>query len=105
MTNIKFRYYEKGDEIQLTELFNIAFQNGGGFVRTPKNWYWRYVQSPNFDPKMMGNPSPWTYTEIRLATSTDGFNWVVNPAVIGYGGTSCIVETPDGRLLIYYVNQ
>ena len=49
-----------------------------------------------------GQPEPWTYTEIRLATSTDGFNWTVNPNIIGYGGTSCVVELPDGRLYIYY---
>ncbi len=48
---------------------------------------------------------PWEHTEIHLATSTDGFNWTTNPTVIVYGGTSCIVETEDGTLYIYYVNQ
>ena len=51
-----------------------------------------------------GQPDPWTFTETRLATSTDGFNWTVNPTVIGYGGTSCVVEMPDGALYVYYVN-
>ena len=59
----------------------------------------------SYAPEMMDKPKPWTYTEIRLAISTDGFNWIVNPTVIGHGVTSCIVETADGTLLIYYVNQ
>ena len=48
---------------------------------------------------------PWEHTEIHLATSTDGFNWTTNPTIIVYGGTSCIVETEDGTLYIYYVNR
>ncbi len=48
---------------------------------------------------------PWEHTEIHLATSVDGFNWTANPTIIGYGGTSCVVETADGTLLIYYVNR
>jgi len=47
---------------------------------------------------------PWTFTELRLATSADSLNWTVDPRVIGYGGTSCIVEKRDGTLFIYYVN-
>ena len=42
--------------------------------------------------------------EIHLATSTDGYNWATNPAVIATGGTSALVEMPDGTLLIYYGN-
>jgi hypothetical protein len=49
-----------------------------------------------------GKPEPWTFTQIRLATSTDGLDWSINPTVIGYGGTSCVIETEDGTLLIYY---
>lgn len=52
-----------------------------------------------------GQPAPWDFTEIRLATSTDGLDWTVNPSVIGYGGTSCVVEIPDGTLYLYYVNR
>ena len=53
MTTIIFRNYRKGDEQGLAEIFNIAFhQGGGGFVRTPKSWLWRYVQSPGFEPEM-----------------------------------------------------
>ncbi|MFW9866673.1 MAG: GNAT family N-acetyltransferase [Candidatus Thorarchaeota archaeon] len=53
MTNFIYRHYRKGDEEDLADLFNRAFQQGGaGFVRTPKSWYWRYVQSPGFDPEM-----------------------------------------------------
>lgn len=39
--------------------------------------------------------------EIHLATSVDGFNWIANPTVIGYGGTVCVAEAPDGTLYIY----
>lgn len=59
----------------------------------------------SYAPEMMDKPKPWTYAEIRLAISTDGFNWIVNPTVMGYGVTSRIVETADGTLFIYYVNQ
>ncbi|MFX1409760.1 MAG: GNAT family N-acetyltransferase [Promethearchaeota archaeon] len=53
MVNIIYRHYKSGDEIQLADLFNITFQqNGGGLVRTPKNWAWRYIQSPGFEPEM-----------------------------------------------------
>ena len=52
MGKIEYRHYQKGDEEQLADLFNRAFQmNGGGFVRTPKIWKWRYVQSPGFEPE------------------------------------------------------
>jgi hypothetical protein len=50
-------------------------------------------------------PEPWTYTELRLASSADALNWTADPRVIGYGGTSCIVETGDGTLFIYYVDR
>ncbi|MFX1497395.1 MAG: GNAT family N-acetyltransferase [Promethearchaeota archaeon] len=54
MVNIIYRYYRKGDEEQLAELFNKAFQmNGFSFVRTKKNWKWRYLQSPDFEPEMI----------------------------------------------------
>jgi hypothetical protein len=52
------------------------------------------------DKKHEGRPE-WM-AEIHLATSTDGFNWIANPKVIEYGGTSCVVEMPDGTLYIYY---
>lgn len=48
---------------------------------------------------------PWEHTEIRLATSPDGFEWTVNPTILGYVGTSCVVEMPDGTLYIYYGNR
>lgn len=57
------------------------------------------------DAEDMDQPAPWTYTQLRLATSGDALNWTVNPTVIGYGGTSCIVETAGGTLFIYYVNR
>lgn len=53
MGNIIYRHYQEGDEEQLANLFNLAFQmNGAGIVRTPKSWNWRYVQSPGFEPEM-----------------------------------------------------
>jgi hypothetical protein len=36
------------------------------------------------------------------ADRMDGFNWVPNPAIIGYGGTSWVIESPDGTLFTYY---
>ena len=54
MVKIKYRSYQEGDDKQLAHLYNLAFQmNGAGFVRTPKEWNWRYVQSPNFEPEMI----------------------------------------------------
>ena len=53
MGNIIYRHYKSGDDQQLANLFNITFQQGGGgVVRTPKTWAWRYVQSPGFEPEM-----------------------------------------------------
>jgi len=57
------------------------------------------------DKKYEGSPAPWEHTEIHLATSLDAFTWIVNPAILGYGGTSCLIEMPDGTLLLYYVNR
>ncbi len=54
------------------------------------------------DAIRIGPMYPWKYTEIRLATSVDGWDWKVNPTVFGYGGTSCVVEAGDGTLLIYF---
>ena len=54
------------------------------------------------DVKLTDQPEPWKFTEIHLATSIDAFNWTTNPAIIGYGGTSCVIEMPDGTLYIYY---
>ena len=54
MGSIVFRHYHDGDDNQLADLYNRSFQtNGAGLVRTPKNWNWRYVQSPNFEPEMI----------------------------------------------------
>ena len=52
MVNINYRHFKPGDEEQLADLFNRAFQmNGGGFVRTAKSWSWRYIDSPDFEPE------------------------------------------------------
>lgn len=54
MVHIIYRKYQKGDDSQLSDLFNRAFQmNGGGFMRTPKGTNWRYAQSPDFEPEMI----------------------------------------------------
>lgn len=54
MVDIHYRYFEEGDEEQLADLFNRAFQmNGGGVIRTPRIVQWRYVQSPNFKPEQV----------------------------------------------------
>jgi hypothetical protein len=39
--------------------------------------------------------------ELHLATSEDGFVWNPNPKILGYGGTSCIIEKPNGALFMY----
>ena len=64
-----------------------------------------YLMLFSLHSKMYEGQLPWEHTEIRLAASTDGLNWTVNPTVLGYGGTSCVVEVQDGTLFIYYVNQ
>ena len=54
MSNIIYRHFQPGDEKQLAELFTRAFQtNKVGITRTPKVLYWRYMQSPNFEPNMI----------------------------------------------------
>ena len=45
---------------------------------------------------------PEWYSEIHLATSANGYDWIADPRISGYGGTSCVVEAPDGTLFIYY---
>ncbi|MFW9898886.1 MAG: GNAT family N-acetyltransferase [Candidatus Thorarchaeota archaeon] len=53
MVNIIYRHFQEGDDPQLADLFNRAFQmNGLSVIRTPKNWNWRYFQSPSFEPEM-----------------------------------------------------
>lgn len=61
LVNIIYRHFREGDEPQLADLFNRAFQmNGGGVIRTPKVVHWRYPQSPNWDPE-----------QIQIAEDTD----------------------------------
>jgi hypothetical protein len=55
------------------------------------------------DDASLGQPDAWR-KDIHLATSTDGYNWTTNLATIANGGTSALVETPDGTLFIYYGN-
>jgi ribosomal protein S18 acetylase RimI-like enzyme len=52
--NIIYRHYKEGDEDQIADLFNRAFQtNFASFLRTPKNWHWRYIQAPGFEPEQI----------------------------------------------------
>ncbi len=54
MVDIIYRHYKKGDDGQLADLFNRAFQmNGVGIVRTSEEWNWRYIKSPHFEPEMI----------------------------------------------------
>ncbi len=54
MTNIVYRHYEKGDDAQLADLYNKAFQqNSTSFIRTGLIEKWRYANSPNFEPEMV----------------------------------------------------
>jgi len=50
--DITYRTYQPGDDEQITDLFNSAFQmNGGGVLRTPKSWHWRFADDPEFLPE------------------------------------------------------
>jgi GNAT superfamily N-acetyltransferase len=50
--DIVYRTYQPGDDAQMADLFNAAFQmNGGGVVRTPKSWHWRYIEGPESFPE------------------------------------------------------
>ncbi|MFX1328943.1 MAG: GNAT family N-acetyltransferase [Promethearchaeota archaeon] len=51
MINIIYRHYKEGDEIQIADLFNLAFKRRV-VKRTPTSWHWRYVESPGFEPEM-----------------------------------------------------
>ncbi|MFX0178369.1 MAG: GNAT family N-acetyltransferase [Candidatus Hodarchaeota archaeon] len=54
MVNIIYRNYEIGDDEQLADLFNKAFQmNDANYLRTKENLNWRYVQYPGFEPEMV----------------------------------------------------
>jgi len=61
-----------------------------------------YLMLYQVHDKKLENLLPWERDEIHLATSTDGYDWNPNPAILGYGGTSCVVEVSDGTLYIYY---
>jgi GNAT superfamily N-acetyltransferase len=44
---IEYRHFKPGDENGLAEVFNLSFQSlGGGFLRTPKSFSWRYINRP-----------------------------------------------------------
>jgi GNAT superfamily N-acetyltransferase len=51
-SNLVYRHFQPGDEVGLANVFNHAFQGlGGGFLRTPKQILWRYMQRPDADPR------------------------------------------------------
>ncbi|MHA1732498.1 MAG: GNAT family N-acetyltransferase [Promethearchaeota archaeon] len=50
--NLVYRNYQPGDERDLADVFNRAFQtNGAGNVRTTSWQAWRYPGRPGFDPR------------------------------------------------------
>jgi ribosomal protein S18 acetylase RimI-like enzyme len=51
---IIFRNYKPGDDQGLAEVFNYGFQqNGFGDLRTAKNYHWRYVDNPTYEPEQI----------------------------------------------------
>jgi hypothetical protein len=48
------------------------------------------------------DPQVATKAQYRLAASSDGLTWTVNPTVFAEGGTSCLVQAADGTLYFYY---
>ena len=78
----------------------VAFVDNPQPIRLRDGSYLMLYQS--LDAKIIGQSDAWKHTEIHLATSADGYDWTTNPMVIAQGGTSCVVEPPDGTLLIYY---
>jgi hypothetical protein len=42
--------------------------------------------------------------EIHLATSKNGYDWIIDPRIIGYGGTCCLIQAANGTLFIYNAN-
>lgn len=47
--NLVYRTYQKGDEEQLAEVYNLAFKPM--FPRTANAWKWKYIEKPEFDPE------------------------------------------------------
>jgi hypothetical protein len=99
-----------GDGLNFTVESGMRIPAPAGFIvndaqpiRLPDGSYLMLYQMN--DAKLQDQPAPWTFTELRLATSMDALNWTVDPRVIGYGGTSCVVQMADGTLFIYYVNR
>jgi len=86
MVNIIYRNYQTGDDEQLADLYNKAFQmNGPGYLRTKENLNWRYVQYPGFEPEM-----------IQIAEDTDNNKIVgavyVNPVEkVKLNGEICLI--------------
>ncbi len=70
-------------------------------VRLAQGGYLMLYQTQ--DTQHAGRPD-WM-AEIHLATSADGYKWAPDATIITYGGTSCVVEAPDGNLYIYYGTQ
>ncbi len=71
---IKYRTYETGDEKGLAELFNICFHGSGtGFLRTPNEILWRYVNSPGG-----------SFKEIRIASDKQSGKII--------GSVFCVIE-------------
>jgi len=71
---IEYRTYNPGDEKGLAELFNISFHGSGtGFLRTPNEILWRYVNRPGS-----------SFEEIRIASDKQSGKIV--------GSVFCVIE-------------
>ncbi|MHA1511278.1 MAG: hypothetical protein ACTSRX_06100, partial [Promethearchaeota archaeon] len=71
---IEYRTYNSGDEKGLAELFNISFHGSGfGFLRTPNEILWRYVNRPGS-----------SFEEIRIALDKQSGKII--------GSVFCVIE-------------
>jgi len=71
---IEYRTYHSGDEKGLAELFNISFHGSGiGFLRTPNEILWRYVNRPGS-----------SFEEIRIALDKQSGKII--------GSVFCVIE-------------
>jgi predicted N-acetyltransferase YhbS len=71
---IEYRTYNSGDEKGLAEVFNISFHGSGtGFLRTPNEILWRYVNRPGSN-----------FEEIRIALDKQSGKII--------GSVFCVIE-------------
>jgi hypothetical protein len=61
----------------------------------------KYRMTYKVRPSMVDDPLP---DEVRIAESADAFSWTPSPASLAIGSVPTMIELPDGRLRIYYVD-